>query len=132
MQTHVSHILAKLGARSRAEIIREVVRGILVGSPRRDDMELMASEFNQCHPPPPAGYDQGRFTVSVHTDSGWACIEVATPGDTRWTHEPAGRSDDEYGRGLAIVAAIADKFGHDVSGVVAKTAWAEITWKSVS
>ncbi len=26
VQTHVSHILAKLGARSRAEIIREAVR----------------------------------------------------------------------------------------------------------
>jgi DNA-binding CsgD family transcriptional regulator len=26
VQTHVSHILAKLNARSRAEIVREVVR----------------------------------------------------------------------------------------------------------
>jgi len=33
VQTHVSHILAKLGARSRAEIVREALRHPPAGQP---------------------------------------------------------------------------------------------------
>ncbi len=35
--------------------------------------------------------------------------------------------DDEYGRGLAIVAALSDKFGHDVRAS-GQTVWAEVAW----
>jgi hypothetical protein len=37
------------------------------------------------------------------------------------------RDDDEYGRGLAIIAALADKFGHDAAPA-GQTVWAEIGW----
>ena len=37
------------------------------------------------------------------------------------------QNDDEYGRGLAIVAALADKLGHDVRAS-GQTVWAEVTW----
>ena len=37
------------------------------------------------------------------------------------------RDDDEYGRGMAIIAALADKFGHDAVPA-GQVVWAEVTW----
>lgn len=49
-------------------------------------------------------------------------------GEVRWCAQPGeARSDDEYGRGMAIVAALADKFGHDISAT-GQTVWAEAGW----
>ena len=57
---------------------------------------------------------------------GWARIEVSDPGTGQW--HPLGTDDEaEYGRGLAIVGALADKFGHD-AGTDGQTVWAEVTW----
>jgi len=44
-----------------------------------------------------------------------------------WGAPQDGTLDDEYGRGLAIVAALADKLGHDIRAG-GQTVWAEVNW----
>jgi anti-sigma regulatory factor (Ser/Thr protein kinase) len=85
---------------------RLFVRGIMDDSPRADDMELIAGELisNALHSP--AGEPGGEFTVTVRTGSCWARIEVSDGGTGEW-YPLSGcpRDDDEYGRGMAIIAA---------------------------
>ena len=106
---------------------RRFVRGVLAGSPRADDMELIASELitnSILHTPAGEG---GEFTVCIRTGTGWARIEVSDTGTGQWHPRHDSRPDDEYGRGLAIIAALADKFGHDAAHS-GQTLWAEINW----
>jgi anti-sigma regulatory factor (Ser/Thr protein kinase) len=106
---------------------RRFVRGLLAGSPRADDMELIASELitnSILHTPAGEG---GEFTVSVRAETGWARIEVSDIGTGQWHPRPDSRPEDEYGRGLAIVSALADKLGHDASAD-GQTLWAEVFW----
>jgi anti-sigma regulatory factor (Ser/Thr protein kinase) len=108
---------------------RRFVRGVLADLPRAGDMELIASELvSNAIRHTPAGDPGGKFTVTVRTGPGWARIEVSDTGNGEWHPEPdRGSPDDEYGRGMAIIAAVADKFGHavDASG---QTVWAEVCW----
>jgi serine/threonine-protein kinase RsbW len=107
---------------------RRFVRGILGDSPRADDMELIACELiTNSIQHTPAGADGGEFTVTVCTEPGWARIEVSDAGTGQWHIHDGGRPDDEYGRGLAIIATLADKFGHDVAPE-GQTLWAEVAW----
>lgn len=107
---------------------RRFVRGILADSPRSDDAELIVSELAAnaiMHSP--SGQDGGEFTVTVHTEPGWARIEVSDSGAGEWSAPAGGTLDDEYGRGLAIIAALADKLGHDIRAD-GQTVWAEVVW----
>lgn len=50
------------------------------------------------------------------------------PGRKCFRNTPQGADlDAEYGRGLAIVAALADKLGHDIT-VSGQNVWAEVGW----
>ena len=111
---------------------RRFVRGILEDSPRADDLELIASELiSNAILHTPSGGDGGEFTVTVRTGKAWARVEVSDTGTGGW-HPPGGADlDAEYGRGLAIVAEFADKFGHDVT-TDGQTVWAEIDWSAQS
>jgi anti-sigma regulatory factor (Ser/Thr protein kinase) len=106
---------------------RRFVRAIVEESPRAEDLELIAAELaSNAIRHTPAGQDEGEFTVTIRAGTGWARIEVADPGTGRW--QPLTADDDaEYGRGLAIVAALADKLGHD-AGRDGQTVWAEVSW----
>jgi anti-sigma regulatory factor (Ser/Thr protein kinase) len=108
--------------------VRKFVRGILADSPCADDVELIAAELaSNAIRHSPAGQDGGEFTVTVRTGPGWARIEVSDTGTGEW-HAPQGADlDAEYGRGLAIVAALADKLGHDITAS-GQTVWAEVGW----
>jgi anti-sigma regulatory factor (Ser/Thr protein kinase) len=107
---------------------RRYVRGILAGSPRADDMELITAELaSNAIRHTPSGEDGGKFTLTVRIESGWARIEVSDTGTGQWTGPRNTADDDEYGRGLAIVAALADKLGHDVRAD-GQTVWAEFMW----
>ena len=65
--------------------------------------------------------------MAVRTGQGWARIEVSDTGIGEW-HAPQDEDTDaEYGRGLAIVAALADKLGHDITAS-GQTVWAESAW----
>jgi anti-sigma regulatory factor (Ser/Thr protein kinase) len=108
---------------------RRFVRGILANSPRGDDMELIAAELaSNAIRHTPSGDPGGEFTITIRTGTGWARIEVSDTGTGQW-HPPPGDGNPgaEYGRGLAIIAAIADKFGHDVRPD-GQALWAEIAW----
>ena len=75
----------------------------------------------------PSGQDGGEFTLTVHTELGWARLEVSDTGTGEWSGPYDAADDDEYGRGLAIVAALSDKFGHDVHAA-GQVVWVEINW----
>jgi len=107
---------------------RRFVRGILAETPRADDLELIAAELaSNAIRHTPAGQDGGQFTVTVRSGPGWARVEVADPGTGQWYPIAPAEDDDEYGRGLAIVTALADKLGHDI-GAQGQTVWAEVVW----
>jgi len=107
---------------------RRFVRGILADSPRAEDMELITAELvSNAIRHTPSGQDGGEFTLTVRTGLGWGRVDVSDAGTGKWS-APLDRSDDdEYGRGLAIVAALADKLGHDIRAG-GQTMWAEINW----
>jgi anti-sigma regulatory factor (Ser/Thr protein kinase) len=107
---------------------RRFVSGILAGTPRVSDMELIATELaSNAIRQSPAGLDGGEFTITVRMQDDWARIEVSDTGTGQWYPPEGGDPDAEYGRGLAIIAALADKFGHDVSAG-GQVLWAEIDW----
>jgi anti-sigma regulatory factor (Ser/Thr protein kinase) len=109
---------------------RRFVRAILADSPRAGDMELIASELaSNAIRHTPSGDAGGKFTVTIQTADGWARIEVSDTGNGQWHLQPGDVCPDaEYGRGLAIIAAVADKFGHDAR-VGGQTLWAEVSWQ---
>jgi anti-sigma regulatory factor (Ser/Thr protein kinase) len=107
---------------------RRFVSGILAGTPYAGDMELIAAELaSNAIRHSPAGRDGGEFTVTVHMQERWARVEVSDTGTGQWYPPEGGDPDAEYGRGLAIVAALADKFGHDITAD-GQTMWAETGW----
>lgn len=107
---------------------RRFVCGILAGSPRAEDMELIVSELaSNAIRHTPSGQDGGEFTLTLRTGPGWARLEVSDTGTGEWSGPRDAADDDEYGRGLAIVAALSDKFGHDVRAA-GQTVWAEVGW----
>ena len=108
---------------------RRFVRGILADSPRAEDMELITAELaSNAIRHTPSGQDGGEFTLTVRAEPGWARIEVSDTGTGEWAGPRDAADDDEYGRGLAIVAALADKLGHHVRAD-GQTVWAEINWQ---
>ncbi len=107
---------------------RRFVRGILAGSPRADDIELITAELaSNAILHTPSGENEGQFTITVRTGPGWARVEVTDAGVGEWNAPRGGSADDEYGRGLSIVAALADKLGHDIRQG-GQTVWAEVNW----
>jgi anti-sigma regulatory factor (Ser/Thr protein kinase) len=107
---------------------RAFVRGLLAGTPRVDDAETVIAEFAaNALQHTPSGKPGGAFTVTVTVQPGWARIAVSDPGDGGWSRVPADESLGDYGRGLILVEAVADKVGHDVHDD-GQTVWAELTW----
>ena len=89
---------------------------------RLDEVELIAPELASCAVRQTPG---GVFTVRVWREQGWLRVEVATAGSGWW---PAGEGEDAaaYGYGLAIVAGLGDRFGHDSLAGGAAVLWAEV------
>lgn len=109
---------------------RRFVRGILARSPRAEDVELITAELvSNAIRHTQSGQDGGEFTLTLRTEPGWARLEVSDAGTGEWSgpRDAADEDEYEYGRGLAIVAALADKFGHDVRAC-GQTVWAEVAW----
>ncbi|MFA1541022.1 ATP-binding protein [Actinomadura monticuli] len=109
--------------------IRAFVRGLLDGSPRTSDAELVVSELaaNSLRHTI-SGAPGGEVSVTVALRPGWVRIAVTDAGAGAW-QQPAGAVDavSEYGRGLFIVEQTADKVGHDITKS-GQTMWAEFTW----
>ena len=78
-------------------------------------MELIAAELaSNAIRHTLSGQDGGEFTLTVRAEPGWARLEVSDAGTGEWNGPRDAADDDECGSGLAIVAALADKLGHDV------------------
>jgi hypothetical protein len=107
--------------------VRWVVADAMDGSPRADDLVLIACEYATnaiCHSP--SGLPGGEFMVRVSVKPGWARLEVSDQGTGGWVATPRA-PDGDGGRGLVIAAAFADVSGHEGC-----CAWAEVTWATTS
>jgi anti-sigma regulatory factor (Ser/Thr protein kinase) len=125
------------GALANVSAARHVVRKLLCESPRALDAELIAAELmNNAILHSPSGAEGGTFTITVRHGAGWARIEVFDLGETNWYNEAGGPAADpvltpefvESGRGLRMVAAIADDCGHGHSDAKGQASWATVTW----
>lgn len=117
------------GLPSMVPAVRAFVRGLLHECPRRDDAELIASEFAaNAIRHTPSGGPGGHLLVTVTVRPGWARVAVSDAGTGVWAR-PAPLPDmvSEYGRGLHIIEQTADKLGHDISED-GQTVWAELVW----
>lgn len=116
------------GLPSMVPAIRAYVRGLLNGSPRTDDAELIASEFaGNAIRHTPSGAPGGQIAITVTARPGWARIACRDAGAGDWTRPAPTEALGDYGRGLVLVDALADKVGHDLNED-GQTMWAELIW----
>ncbi|WP_067490143.1 ATP-binding protein [Actinomadura hibisca] len=119
------------GLLSMVPAIRAFVRSMLADTPRLDDAGLVVSEFAanaMIHTP--SGGPGGTVVVAVTVRDGWARVAVSDAGPGDWTRPvPTASQMEEYGRGLLLVEAFADKVGHEVVAG-GQTMWAEFGWTS--
>lgn len=126
------------GTLANVSAARRKVRDFLRRSPRVDEAELIAAELmSNAVLYTPSGEDGGTFTIAVQYGADWAWIEVFDLGTETWhcILDDGPLTDDipvsgfaECGRGLRMVAAIADEYGHEASGSQGQTCWATVTW----
>jgi anti-sigma regulatory factor (Ser/Thr protein kinase) len=119
--------LALPGVPSEVAFVRACARYRLRGSPRLDDAVTILSELTtNAVRHSVAREDGGSFEVVFELEAGHVRLEVVDGGAA----EPmrvSPQEADEYGRGWEIVAALADKWGHEkVDG--RSTYWAELYW----
>jgi anti-sigma regulatory factor (Ser/Thr protein kinase) len=68
---------------------RQVLRCILAGSPRAEDLELIASELmSNAIQHTPSGHDGGTFTMTIRWTPGGARIEIEDDGTGQWSTTP--------------------------------------------
>lgn len=70
-----------------------------------------------------------RFSVAVVIDRSGCLIEVSDSG-TGVPRPAVAQTEDEHGRGLALVKALADDVGHRLNRPCGKTIWARFTLAS--
>jgi two-component sensor histidine kinase len=106
--------------------VRKVVGDVMAGSPHADDLVLIGCEYaTNAIRHSPSGLPGGEFTLQLWVRPGWVRLEVTDLGSGDWIAAPAGLADfdGESGRGLIVVAALADFCGH-----LGGCAYAEISW----
>jgi anti-sigma regulatory factor (Ser/Thr protein kinase) len=124
------------GVPSMVPVARLFVRAFLAGNPLAENAELITSEYATNAIRHTAAGEGGAIQVAVSAGPGLVRIEVTDHAPleaVRAEPQPTGPvpqvgragEEDESGRGLLLVDAIADRWGHD--GVAGhRTAWAEI------
>lgn len=124
------------GVPAMVPVARLFVRAFLAGNPLAGSAELITSEYATNAIRHTAAGEGGAIGVAVSAEPGVVRIEVtdhapleavrawpAPPGPVPQVTQPG--EEDESGRGLLLVDAIADRWGHD--GVAGhRTAWAEL------
>ena len=109
-------------------IARRLVRAALWDSRRLDDIELVVSELvTNAIRHTPSGRTGSLLTLRIRGMAGWARIEVSDLGSVSWAKPALAGEDDECGRGLVIVSALADLAGHEPTAD-GQVSWAEIRW----
>ena len=103
--------------------VRNVVGDTQGQCPRAEDVVLVACELaTNAIRHSPSGLPGGEFTMRLWARPGWVRLEVIDQGSGEWVIAP-GDVDGESGRGLIVVAALADIFGH-----CGNCSWAELSW----
>jgi anti-sigma regulatory factor (Ser/Thr protein kinase) len=115
------------GTIDQARHVRADLAKMAVSCPVSEDLVLLASELSTnaiLHSR--SGHPDRTFTVQVTLYPGdYAWVEVIDQGGT-WT---ADEFDDEHGRGLAIVAAVAGDGNWGIDGdTVCRAAWFRLNW----
>ncbi len=115
------------GTIDQAQHVRTDLAQVAAGCPVLDDLILLVSELSTnaiLHSR--SGHPDRTFTVRVTLYPGdYAWGEVGDQGG-RWTSDEL---DDEHGRGLAIVAAVAGDGNWGFDGDAAsRTAWFRLNW----
>ncbi|MEV6979670.1 ATP-binding protein [Sphaerisporangium sp. NPDC051017] len=108
---------------------RHMVRFLLGDCPRRDDAELIASELaGNAVRHTWSGHDQGTFVVEVSRTGQVVTVAVYDRG-RGGTPRFGTRCEAvaEFGRGLAIVVALADQVGYEGSGEHGHRVWARLS-----
>lgn len=117
------------GQPARVAEARAFVAAALAGCPARETLLACVSELAANAIAHTASGDGGVFAVEVSRPAdGRAMIAVTDAGGPG---EPSIRDPDEMaerGRGLALVAALASRWGHHPAPGGARTVWAEVTW----
>lgn len=114
------------GIPAAISLVRSVIGDMLAECPRADDVVLVGCEYaTNAIRHSPSGLPGGVFTMRMWVRPGRVRLEVIDSGTGDWVVAPARAAgpDAESGRGLVVVAAIADACGN--SGCCA---WAEVTW----
>ncbi|WP_433517662.1 ATP-binding protein [Nonomuraea sp. CA-143628] len=116
------------GALDRIPHARHFTRYLLVDAPCRDDAEQIVAELAaNALRHTGSGRPEGTFIVEITRTT--ATITVAVY-DCGWGGRPrfgaTCRTDAERGRGLALVAAIADQVGYEGDDEVGHKVWAKI------
>ena len=117
------------GEPSRVPEARAFVALALAGCPVRERLLTCVSELAAnaiAHTASGAG---GMFTVEVIRPADGVALVAVT--DAGGSCEPSVRDADELaegGRGLALVAALASRWGHHGAACGGRTVWAEATW----
>jgi serine/threonine-protein kinase RsbW len=115
------------GTADQAKRVRADLARVADDCPVLDELVLLASELaTNAILHSRSGHPAGTFTVraTLHRDY-YAWVEVTDHGGT-WT---ADRADDEQGRGLAIVAAVAGAGNWGIDGDTwSRVAWFRLNW----
>src|SRR5579859_8060450 len=100
------------------------------GCPRIEDAALVVSELasNAVLHSRSAGPD-GSFTVTLQVKPGWLRLEVSDAGPAASARTVAAGEEDEHRRGLLIVDAVADRWGHTRPSEDRALFWAELGWE---
>jgi anti-sigma regulatory factor (Ser/Thr protein kinase) len=110
--------------------VRRFVRAILAHSPRVDDLELIAAELaTNAIRHTASGREGGTFTITIGQGPGRAWLEVTDLGTVPWRPaHPNGDGMAEHGRGLEIVAALADQVGYGIAAGYKRITLAALSW----
>ncbi|MGW0589825.1 ATP-binding protein [Streptosporangium sp. NPDC002607] len=101
-----------LGSPASIVEARRFVTMILSGRPEADDAELIVSELaTNAIRHSESGWFGGRFTVSVRVQGKRLWLGVLDEGGPHSPHPLLAQSDEEGGRGLALVAGLATNWG---------------------
>jgi anti-sigma regulatory factor (Ser/Thr protein kinase) len=115
------------GTTSQPCEVRADLAAFAAGFPAADSLVLVASELaTNAVLHSRSGHSDGEFTVRATFYLGdYAWVEVIDAGGT-WTQD---KHEDEHGRGLAVVAAIAGDGNWGIEGDVScRVAWFRLDW----
>jgi anti-sigma regulatory factor (Ser/Thr protein kinase) len=116
------------GVPASVPVARHLLRAVLAGSPRLDDLELVVAELmTNAIRHTPSGGPGGSFTMTIRHTPRWARLEITDSGDGQWL-VPPGDGTAEDGRGLVIVTMLADRFGRQADAGRSQVTWAEAAW----